>query len=172
MLVLLILSLGGIGCSNEILDPKQIGRFQPVPVVNVILDSLGVAEEPDPTYTGTEEPQPEDLISYRQDYAFAVGDTIRITIYELQQEGSTYVNDFRVSETGRISIPEVGQLRAIGLTEKKLEDELKKAGLRGRFKTMVGGAPVTQRWANKIGADAFAENAASCVRLAKELIGV
>ncbi len=37
---------------------------------------------------------------------------------------------------------------------------------------MVGGAPVTQRWANKIGADAFAENASSCVRLTKELLGL
>jgi len=56
--------------------------------------------------------------------------------------------------------------------QKKLEEALKKAGLRERYKTMVGGAPVTQRWANKIGADAFAENASACVRLAKELLGL
>ena len=55
--------------------------------------------------------------------------------------------------------------------QKKLEDELKKAGLKERYKTMVGGAPVTQRWANRIGADAYAENAAACVRAAKELVG-
>jgi trimethylamine corrinoid protein len=55
--------------------------------------------------------------------------------------------------------------------QQKLEEELKKAGLKERYKTMVGGAPVTQRWANRIGADAFAENATSAVRLAKELIG-
>ncbi|MHC4431768.1 MAG: corrinoid protein, partial [Planctomycetota bacterium] len=54
--------------------------------------------------------------------------------------------------------------------QKKLEDELRKAGLRERYKTMVGGAPVTQRWAEKIGADAYAENATVCVRVAKELI--
>jgi len=54
--------------------------------------------------------------------------------------------------------------------QKKLEDELRKAGLRERYKTMVGGAPVTQRWADKIGADAYAENATACVRVAKELI--
>jgi trimethylamine corrinoid protein len=55
--------------------------------------------------------------------------------------------------------------------QKKLEDELKKAGLKERYKTMVGGAPVTQRWAKRIGADAYAENAAACVRVAKELLG-
>jgi methanogenic corrinoid protein MtbC1 len=35
---------------------------------------------------------------------------------------------------------------------------------------MVGGAPVTSRWARRIGADAFAENASEAVRLAKELV--
>ena len=43
--------------------------------------------------------------------------------------------------------------------QKELEDALKKAGLRQRFKTIVGGAPVTPRWAAKIGADAYAEDA-------------
>lgn len=55
--------------------------------------------------------------------------------------------------------------------QQKLENALKTAGLKERYKTMVGGAPVTQRWASKIGADAFAENATVCVKLAKELIG-
>ncbi|MBF0529247.1 MAG: corrinoid protein [Deltaproteobacteria bacterium] len=43
--------------------------------------------------------------------------------------------------------------------QKKLEEALRKAGLRDRFKTVVGGAPVTARWAAKIGADAFAVDA-------------
>ena len=66
------------GCSNDALDPTQIGRFDPVPVVNVILDSLGVADEAEETYAGAEEPRPEDLIDYEQDYVLGVGDTIRI----------------------------------------------------------------------------------------------
>ena len=57
------------------------------------------------------------------------------------------------------------------LTEqKKLEEELRKHGLRERFKTMVGGAPCTQRWADRIGADAYAEDAAEAVRKALELL--
>ena len=39
------LSLPFAGCGNKLLDPTQIGRFRPTPAVNVILDSLGVAEE-------------------------------------------------------------------------------------------------------------------------------
>ncbi len=38
--------------------------------------------------------------------------------------------------------------------QKTLIQELKKTGLRERFKVMVGGAPATQRWADRIGADA------------------
>jgi len=54
--------------------------------------------------------------------------------------------------------------------QKDLEAELKKAGLRERFKTMVGGAPVTTRWASRIGADAYAEDAQDAVKKVKELL--
>lgn len=47
---------------------------------------------------------------------------------------------------------------------------LEQAGLRGCVKIMVGGAPVTQQFANKIGADGYADNANSAVSLAKSLI--
>jgi trimethylamine corrinoid protein len=43
--------------------------------------------------------------------------------------------------------------------QKLLEDELRKAKLKGKIKTMVAGAPVTPRWASRIGADIYAENA-------------
>jgi trimethylamine corrinoid protein len=54
--------------------------------------------------------------------------------------------------------------------QKELEDALKKAGLRDRFKTMVGGAPVTPRWAARIGADAYAEDAQDGVLKVKALL--
>ncbi len=55
--------------------------------------------------------------------------------------------------------------------QQNLENMLKDKGLKGKFKTIVGGAPVTVRWANRIGADAFAENAADGVTKALELLG-
>ncbi|MDN5366087.1 MAG: trimethylamine corrinoid protein [Thermacetogenium sp.] len=54
--------------------------------------------------------------------------------------------------------------------QKKLEDELRRRGLRDRFKTMVGGAPATQRWADRIGADAYGEDAAEAVAKALALL--
>lgn len=55
--------------------------------------------------------------------------------------------------------------------QRKLEQELKRLGLKTKYKTMVGGAPVTQRWADRIGADAYAEDANEAVKKVKHLLG-
>jgi len=124
-LALMFFCLFCVGCSEKVLEPRQIGRFRPVPVINVILDSLGVEEEPKPTYAGAEDPRPEDIIVYEQDYIFGAGDIMRISIFELLQQGRNYINDFIVTESGRISIPDVGQIRAAGLTEVELEEDIR-----------------------------------------------
>jgi 5-methyltetrahydrofolate--homocysteine methyltransferase len=49
-------------------------------------------------------------------------------------------------------------------------DALKEEGIRDQVKVMVGGAPVTQSWAEQIGADGYAEDAISAVDLAYRLI--
>ena len=51
-------------------------------------------------------------------------------------------------------------------------EALTKAGVRGNIKIIIGGAPVTQEFANKVGADGFAPDAGSAPRLAKSLLGV
>ncbi|MGE4283416.1 MAG: corrinoid protein [Clostridia bacterium] len=43
--------------------------------------------------------------------------------------------------------------------------------IRGQFKVMVGGGPISQGFADKIGADGYSVNAAEAVRLAKRLVG-
>jgi 5-methyltetrahydrofolate--homocysteine methyltransferase len=48
-------------------------------------------------------------------------------------------------------------------------DALKQAGLRDQVKVMIGGAPVTQEYADEIGADGYAPDAASATKLAKSL---
>lgn len=52
----------------------------------------------------------------------------------------------------------------------QVEEQLKEAGVRDTVKTMVGGAPVTQDWADKIGADLYAENATDAVVKCKALV--
>jgi 5-methyltetrahydrofolate--homocysteine methyltransferase len=51
-------------------------------------------------------------------------------------------------------------------------EALKEAGLRDGVKVMIGGAPITQDFAEKIGADGFAPDASSAARKAKELVGI
>ena len=50
-------------------------------------------------------------------------------------------------------------------------EALEEAGVRDQVKVMVGGAPITQDFADKVGADGFAPDAGSAARKAKELIG-
>ena len=47
---------------------------------------------------------------------------------------------------------------------------LTEAGLRDSVRVMVGGAPVTQEYADSVGADGFATDASAAVRLAKKLM--
>lgn len=51
-------------------------------------------------------------------------------------------------------------------------EALKEAGVRDQVKVLVGGAPLTQSFADNIGADGFAKDASSAVRKAKELINI
>lgn len=51
-------------------------------------------------------------------------------------------------------------------------DAMVEAGLRQQVKVIIGGAPITQDFANKVGADGFATDAGSASRLAKALLGV
>jgi 5-methyltetrahydrofolate--homocysteine methyltransferase len=55
---------------------------------------------------------------------------------------------------------------------KKSIEAMTEAGLRGRVKVLVGGAPVTQEYADTVGADGYAPDANSCVRLTKKLLNL
>ncbi|MBN2314874.1 MAG: polysaccharide biosynthesis/export family protein [Sedimentisphaerales bacterium] len=122
--VLLLVFLSG--CGNKFFDPAQVGRFRPVPAVNVILDTLGVAEEVPVAWEGAEEPLPIDIVPKDTDYIIRAGDVVSIDIFELLRENIHHINNYVVTETGKISIPEVGVVQAAGLTEKQLEEQIKK----------------------------------------------
>jgi trimethylamine corrinoid protein len=55
--------------------------------------------------------------------------------------------------------------------QKKLIAALKERGARDKYKIVVGGAPCTQRWADQIGADAYAEDASDGVKKIDALLG-
>lgn len=78
-----------------------------------------------------------------------------------------------VEEAEKVEAQLIGSSALLTTTmtgQKRLEEELKESGLKGKFKTLVGGAPVTQRWADRIGADAFAEDAIDGIKKAKQIL--
>jgi len=54
--------------------------------------------------------------------------------------------------------------------QKSVIETFDREGLRPRIKIIVGGAPVSRRWAEEIGADGYAKDAVSAVELARELV--
>ena len=76
----------------------------------------------------------------------------------------------QVQETNANLVGASALLTTTMLEQGKIIDALKEAGLRDQVKVIVGGAPVTQSWAEKIGADGFASDAIAAVALAKELV--
>ncbi|VUT24358.1 MAG: Methyltransferase corrinoid protein [Candidatus Methanolliviera sp. GoM_oil] len=55
--------------------------------------------------------------------------------------------------------------------QKDVIEALQKEGLRDKVKVMVGGAPVTQEWAEEIGADAYGVDAVDAMKKARKLVG-
>jgi 5-methyltetrahydrofolate--homocysteine methyltransferase len=80
----------------------------------------------------------------------------------------------RIVAVVRESAPDIVALSALLTTTmsnmKVTIEALKTAGLRDRVKVIVGGAPVTEAFAQQIGADGFSPNAACAVTVAKNLI--
>jgi corrinoid protein of di/trimethylamine methyltransferase len=55
--------------------------------------------------------------------------------------------------------------------QREVIEELDKLGLRSKVKVMVGGAPVTRDWVQRIEADGYSEDAIGAVNVAKQLVG-
>lgn len=87
----------------------------------------------------------------------------------------TDVSPQRFVEAVREHTPDILGMSALLTTTmpamKNTIEALAEAGLRERVKVLVGGAPVTQEFADRIGADGYAPDASSAARRAKELIG-
>jgi trimethylamine corrinoid protein len=93
--------------------------------------------------------------------------------FEVIDMGRDVANDKIIEKAVAVEADLIGTSALLTTTmprQKELEMALKKAGLRDRFKTMVGGAPVTPRWATRIGADAYAEDAQDAVNKAQALL--
>ncbi len=76
----------------------------------------------------------------------------------------------KVRETGANLVGLSALLTTTMTVQREVIKALADAGLQGRAKVIVGGAPVTRRWAQEIGADGYGEDAMAAVRVAKSLV--
>ena len=107
-----------------------------------------------------------------------IGKTIVVALFkangfDVLDLGRDVPNDKIIEEAEKFGADIIGTSTLLTTTmvlQKELEEELKSAGLRDKYKTIIGGAPVTQRWADRIGADAYAHDASDGVKKMKELL--
>ncbi len=77
----------------------------------------------------------------------------------------------KTAEEGRFDIVCLSALLTTTMNEMKVVvDEFQKAGVRERYKIMIGGAPITQSFCNAIGADSYTPDAATAADAALELV--
>ena len=90
-------------------------------------------------------------------------------VYDLGRDvpARNFIEKAKEVNAGMIGI---SALMTTTLQGREVIDLLKEEGMRSKIKVMVGGAPATQAWADKIGADCYAENASEAVAKAKELL--
>jgi corrinoid protein of di/trimethylamine methyltransferase len=92
----------------------------------------------------------------------------QVTDIGVDQPASEFVA--AVEETKSTLVGTSALLTTTMLQQKKIIEALKESGLRDKVKVIVGGAPVTQAWAEEIKADGFAEDAIAAVEEAKRLV--
>ena len=91
-------------------------------------------------------------------------------VYDLGREvpADTFIE--KAEEVGAEIIGTSALLTTTMTVQQELENKLNEKGIRDKYATMVGGSPVTKRWAEKIGATAYSEDASECCQVALDIL--
>src|SRR4051812_14362764 len=92
-----------------------------VPIQTTIAEGL---DELDPDFASAEDIRQADLKASQTDYVIGRNDLISISISEVAGNGVETVKTTRVSESGNVSLPLIGSVKAAGLTEAELEKSI------------------------------------------------
>src|SRR3990172_3124812 len=94
------------------------------------------------------------------------------TIYDLGVDNASEKIIAKALEVDADIIGLSALLTTTMIRQKEVIELLDQRGLRKKIKVMVGGAPVTREWVQKIEADGYSEDAIGAVAVAKQLMGV
>ncbi|UCF60638.1 MAG: corrinoid protein [Anaerolineaceae bacterium] len=78
----------------------------------------------------------------------------------------------KVQETGADILGLSALLTTTMIGQREVIEALDEAGIRDQVKVLVGGSPVSRKWANSIGADGYAEDALGAVEVARQVLGL
>lgn len=126
-----VLAIGGCNGDNDpkgFFDPTATGRWQSTALVVPILDKLDIGvEQPDDQFAQASDITPEDLVPNDKDYRISPNDLINVTVSDLLGPGVETPRQVRVTESGNITLPSIGEVPAAGKTESELEQSIMQA---------------------------------------------
>ena len=117
--------LSGCG-ADSFMDPSRTGRFEGYPTTTPVLERIDIIEPKQEFWVNAEPPQASDLLPRELAYYIYPGDLITLAIYELHQLNTWATLTRRVDAGGYFRVPEVGDVRAAGLTAQQFQDEVKR----------------------------------------------
>lgn len=91
-------------------------------------------------------------------------------VYDLGVDVPTATFVAKVKETGANLLGLSALLTTTMTVQRQVIEALEEAGIRDQVKVILGGAPVSQEWADTIGADGYAEDAVGAIELARRLV--
>ena len=160
---------------EEIFLPELIGSAETVKVtIDEVLDPAirATGEEKETmgkVVIGTVE---SDVHSIGKDL---VGSFLFSNGFEVFNLGVEVTADQFISKAEEVGADIIGLSSLLTMSmdfQKQVIEELKKRGLRDKYKVIVGGSPTSEDWAERIGADGWADDATEAVELIKKLVGV
>jgi polysaccharide export outer membrane protein len=136
----ILLAAGGLGltgCTDLGMDPDRLGNTGFVnpgemmranthaPLMKPILDTLSSGyDEPNEEFPNARNVEAQDLEVNSHDYVIGRNDLLQITMTEVQP-GVETAKTARVSESGNVTLPLIGQVQAAGLTEAQFENAVR-----------------------------------------------
>lgn len=148
----LIIGADVMKAALEILEPALMGDQKREVVANVVLGTVqGDLHEIGKTLVGT----------------MLTANGFRVKDIGVDQSPAAFIE--AIKEVDATIVGASALLTTTMLQQEKLIQALDEAGIRDNVKIMVGGAPITEEYAKKIGADGYAEDAISAVNLAFRL---
>jgi polysaccharide export outer membrane protein len=133
----------GLGCDiSSFIDPTEFEtganynhRALQKPVLSSLSSIDPSIDDPEQQFYNAVEVQPMDMQVIAQDYKIGVGDLVNISVNDLVGLGVETTKQTRVSESGNVSMPLLGQIHAAGLTEDQLQKAIADAYKNGQIIT-------------------------------------